>query len=200
MAVIQEAFFIPDDIAVGLASGIYKRFGGVVRWAVGSQKGQIVKHLKPIPVRNAASAANAVSVTATKSLSQRAMEFGAKHKTGLIITGIATGAAAIGGGIYYGVKTHKRKQFQNAFHAYIEAIRHGTLTVEIIENLEGTLSEVKTVKMSADELFVLVNHIRDYTLKLAEDNDVDMNIRPSDEPIIDLQKYLQAQKKILRAA
>lgn len=48
MAIAQDAFFIPDDIATGLATGIYRRIGSVVRWATGPNKGQIVKHLRPI--------------------------------------------------------------------------------------------------------------------------------------------------------
>lgn len=48
MAIAQDAFFIPNDIATGLATGIYRRIGSVVRWATGPNKGQIVKHLNPI--------------------------------------------------------------------------------------------------------------------------------------------------------
>ena len=48
MAIAQDAYFIPDDIATGLATGIYRRIGSVVRWATGPNKGQIVKHFKPI--------------------------------------------------------------------------------------------------------------------------------------------------------
>lgn len=48
MDIAQDAFFIPDDIATGLAAGIYRRIGSVVRWVTGPNKGQIVKHLKPI--------------------------------------------------------------------------------------------------------------------------------------------------------
>lgn len=48
MAIAQDAFFIPDDIATGLATGLYRRIGSVVRYAVGPNKGQIVKHLQPL--------------------------------------------------------------------------------------------------------------------------------------------------------
>ena len=30
MAIAQDAYFIPDDIATGLATGIYRRIGSVV--------------------------------------------------------------------------------------------------------------------------------------------------------------------------
>ena len=42
MAIVQDTFFIPDDIATGLATGLYRRFGGVIRYAAGPNKGQIV--------------------------------------------------------------------------------------------------------------------------------------------------------------
>ena len=32
MAIAQDAFFIPDDIATGLATGLYRRIGSVVRY------------------------------------------------------------------------------------------------------------------------------------------------------------------------
>lgn len=35
MPIAQEKFYIPDDIAIGLATGQLKRFGGVVRHATG---------------------------------------------------------------------------------------------------------------------------------------------------------------------
>ena len=45
MAVVTEAFDIPMDIMTKLATGEYRRLGGVVRVAIGPNKGQIVKHL-----------------------------------------------------------------------------------------------------------------------------------------------------------
>ena len=51
MAVVQDAFFIPDDIATGLATGLYRRIGSVVRYATGPNKGRIVKHLDPVNLK-----------------------------------------------------------------------------------------------------------------------------------------------------
>ena len=51
MAIAQDAFYIPDDIATGLATGLYRRIGSVVRYAVGPNKGQIVKHLQSIDLK-----------------------------------------------------------------------------------------------------------------------------------------------------
>lgn len=52
MAIVQDVFDIPDDIATGLATGVYRRIGSVVRYAVGPNKGQIVKHLKSVNIKN----------------------------------------------------------------------------------------------------------------------------------------------------
>ena len=51
MAIAQDAFYIPDDIATGLATGLYRRIGSVVRYAIGPNKGQIVKHLDPLDLK-----------------------------------------------------------------------------------------------------------------------------------------------------
>lgn len=51
MAVVQDAFFIPDDIATGLATGLYRRSGSVVRYTTEPNKGRIVKHLDPVNLK-----------------------------------------------------------------------------------------------------------------------------------------------------
>ena len=192
MAIIQEAFDIPDDIAIGLASGLYRRMGGVVRYATGENKGQIVKHLKPVALPKDQDAA--------LSIAEKALQFGNQHKKLMVGAVAVVGIAAAGGGIYAGVTVHKRNKFQKAFKRYIDAIRAGGLSVEIIEDLESALSNMKTVNMKASELLLLVGHIRDFTLKLAENNNVDVEIRKTDTPIIDLKQYLEIQKKILKSA
>lgn len=55
---ITEAFNIPMDIMTKLATGEYRRIGGVVKVAIGPNKGQIVKHLKPAKLEQAARAQN----------------------------------------------------------------------------------------------------------------------------------------------
>ena len=44
----EVARVIPHDTIVGLITGQYKLYGGVIRWAVGTEKaGQIISHLLP---------------------------------------------------------------------------------------------------------------------------------------------------------
>ena len=66
MAVVQEAFDIPDNIMTGLLTGEYRRIGGVVRYAIGPNKGQIVKHLDPVDIKPAEQA---------KGIAQKAAQF-----------------------------------------------------------------------------------------------------------------------------
>ncbi len=192
MAIIQEAFDIPNDIAIGLASGLYRRIGGVVRYAVGEHKGQIVKHLKPVALPKGQDAALTVA--------EKAIQLGRRHKKLMVGAVVVASVAAAGGGIYASVTAHKRNKFQKTFKMYLDAIRTGDLRVEVIEDLESALSGMKTVNMKASELSLLVCHIRDYTMKLAENNNVDVEIRETNTPIIDLNQYLEMQKRILMSA
>ncbi len=189
MAVIQEAFDIPDDIAIGLATGLYRRFGGVVRYAMGENKGQIVKHLKPIDLPKDSEAA--------LSVVEKAIKFGKEHKKLMVGAMIVASVAAASGGIYTGVTKHRQSKFQKAFRKYIGSIREGNLDVETIEELEKALSNVKSVNLKGAEMALLLKHIRDYTENLADINNVDIDIRETNADIIDLRKYLELQKKIL---
>lgn len=208
MPVVQDAFYIPDDIATGLATGLYRRIGSVVRYAVGPNKGQIVKHLKPIDLKVAEEA---------QGIGVKALQFVKEHKKGTIIT-VAT-AAVVGTGavVYSKVKNHEPKvvtEFRTALRVYIDAIREGNMDIDIINNTMDALEELKqhknyekiSIQLATEDLEILVGRIYEYTIKLAKDNDVEL---PEDElrtshaktvgTIINLQNYLKAQKKIFEA-
>lgn len=208
MAIAQDAFFIPDDIATGLATGLYRRIGSVVRYAVGPNKGQIVKHLQPIDLKAAEQA---------QGLGAKAIQFVQQHKKGV---GIAVaGAAVVGLGVwgYTAWKNHEPKvltEFRAALKVYIDAIRTGNMSVEKIDNLVTALEELKkhknydkiSIQLTTEELEVLVGRIYEYTIKLAKDNNVELvedelhaSCAESTGTIIDLQNYLKAQKRIFEA-
>lgn len=209
MAIAQDAFFIPDDIATGLATGLYRRLGSVVRYAVGPNKGQIVKHLQPIDLKAAEQA---------QGLGAKAIQFVQQHKKGVGIA--AAGAAVVGLGVwgYTAWKNHEPKvltEFRAALKVYIEAIRTGDMSIEKIDNLMVALEELKkhknydkiSIQLTTEELEVLVGRIYEYTVKLAKDNDVELTNdelaaagNESNGAIIDLQKYLKTQKRIFEAA
>lgn len=209
MAIAQDAFFIPDDIATGLATGLYRRIGSVVRYAIGPNKGQIVKHLQPIDLKAAEQA---------QGVGAKALQFVKEHKKGTII--VAAGAAAVGGGIwiYNKVKNHEPKvitEFRAALRVYIDAIREGNMDIDKINSLMAALEKLKehkdyekiSIQLTADDLEVLVGRIYEYTIKLATDNEVELTdeeLRISKVKntgtIINLQNCLKAQKRIFEAA
>ena len=205
MAIAQDAFYIPDDIATGLATGLYRRIGSVVRYAVGPNKGQIVKHLQPIDLKAAEQA---------QGLGAKALQFVQHHKKEVGIAAI--GAAVVGVGIwgYNKWKNHEPKvltEFRAALKTYIDAIRNGNMDIDKINGLMETLEALKkhkdyekiSIQLSAEDLEVLVGRIYDYTIKLAADNAVDLSddeLNLNNGAIINLQSYLKAQKRIFEAA
>ena len=205
MAIVQDVFDIPDDIATKLATGVYKRIGSVVRYAVGPKKGQIVKHLKPIDLKAAEQA---------QGLGAKAIQFVKQHKKGVGIA--AVGAALIGFGAwgYNKWKNHEPKvvtEFHAAFRVYINAIRKGKMDVQKITKLMNALDALKQhksyeklrIQLTTEELEILVGRIYEYTVKLAEDNSVTLSeadLRRNKNAIINLEAYLNTQRRIFESA
>lgn len=204
MAIAQDAFYVPDDIATGLATGLYRRIGSVVRYAIGPNKGQIVKHLQPIDLKAAEQA---------QGVGAKALQFVQYHKKEV---GICTACAAvIGLGIwgYNWWKNHEPKiltEFRSALKTYIDAIRNGNMDLDKINTLMKALEALKQhkdyekicIQLTAEDLEVLVGRIYEYTIKLAQDNSVELSdeeLRLNNGAIINLQSYLKAQKRIFEA-
>ena len=201
MPVVQEAFDIPVDSMTGLLTGEYRRFGGIVRYAVGPNKGQIVKHLKPVDVKDADTAKNmlAKGIEITKANPRAALAIGAG-------TLLATGGVFV-------YRTLKRREpvvlreFRNTLKEYLEAIRNGSMDMDVINKMSGSLQELKqhkdyekfSIQLTAEDIEILVNKIHDYTIKLATDNDMSIegiNVNKTDDAIINLENYLNIQKKV----
>jgi len=207
MAVVQDAYDIPLDIMTKMLTGEYRRIGSVVRYAVGPNKGQIVKHLKPVKLEVAEQ---------TKGIGAKALQFAKNNKRTLVVAGIGAGVAAAGAGVYYKNKTKETRvvtEFRAALKAYIDAIRKGKLDIEIINNLMNILEELKknkvyekiSIQLTTEELEVLVNRIYEYTIKLANDNSVELSdeeltVEKDKGTIINLLSYLKAQKRIFETA
>ena len=205
MSIAQDTFFIPDDIATGLSTGLYRRIGSVVRYANGPHKGQIVKHLPPIDLKAAEEA---------QGLGVKALHFAKQHKKGTIIT--VASAAAIGTGIfvYNKVKNHEPKvvtEFRESLRIYIDAIRKGDMHLDKINDLMENLEKLKahknydkiSIQLTTEELSVLVGRIYEYTIKLANDNSVELTEdelhaanAKNEDTIINLETYLRTQKRI----
>lgn len=171
----QVAFEVPAEIALGLATGKYVQWGGVVR----DGAGHIVKHLKPADVQNGANKALQIAGQAAQLAKQN-------RKVAIAALAVA-GVAAVGGGIYAGM-THVRHSkedamrkrrmadFSAAFSEYLKALGDGELTVEMIDRLEDAISALNddkegfTVEIKGDQFEDIVKSVRDYTERLSKAN------------------------------
>lgn len=205
MAIVQEAFWIPDDITTGLATGTYRRMGGVVRYATGANKGQIVKHLQPIDLKSAEQ---------TMKLEPKALQLFRQNKKTIGIVTICMAAAGLCAWAYTSLKNSEPKvqaEYRAALKTYIIAVQEGNLDIDEINNLMNKLEAMKknkdyrkiSIQLSAEELEVIVNRIYEYTVKLAKDNSVELNdeeMHHSNEAIVNLYSYLEIQKRIFETA
>ncbi len=205
MAIVQDVFDIPDDIVTGLATGLYRRIGSVVRYATGPNKGQIVKHLKPIDMK---------ATEEAMGMGDKALHYVKVHKKVTIITIAVATAVGTGAFIYNKMKNREPKvvtEFREALRVYVDAIREGRMDIDKIDKLMVTLDELKkykdyekiSIQFTTEELEILVGRIYEYTIKLAQDNDVkliadELNVTEMRNigTIINLQNYLRTQKKI----
>ena len=204
MAVVTEAFDIPMDIMTKLATGEYRRLGGVVRVAIFPNKGQIVKHLDPIKIEQVAQNKNVVT---------KVIEFSKKNRKVIIIGTAVAGTMVAGNFVHQKIKNREpkvMKRYHAALRSYIEDIRNGELSMKSINRLMDALEELKQdkryemlkIELTTEELDVLVNRIYEYTVKLASDNAVELTDdekKSSDNSILNLQRYLKTQKRIFKS-
>lgn len=205
MPIIQEAFDIPNDIMTKLLTGEYRRIGGIIRYATGPNKGQIVKHLEPIDLKPAQQA---------QSIGAKVIQFAKRNKKVLIVSGVAVAAVTVGSFVYYKVKNRELEvvtTFRSELKTYIEEVRTGSLKLSSIENLLRALEAVKShkdsgniiIELSTEELDVLVNRIYEYTKTLAEMNEYHFSaedLEKYDDSMDNLYSYLTVQKQIFETA
>ena len=207
MAIVQEAYDITDDILTKILTGEYRRIGSVIRYAKGPKKGRIVKHLEPVHMEVAQQA---------QSFGTKAIQFAKNNKKALVIAGISASTVAVGVGIYHKINNHVPEvvtKFRASLKNYINGIRKGNLSADSINDLMICLENLKkhkdyekiSIQLSTEELDVLVNRIFEYTEKLAKDNSIELmedelNAQISDGTILNLQRYLKAQKRIFEIA
>lgn len=199
--IVQDAYPVPDDIAIGILTGLYKRFGSVVRYAAGPNKGQIVIHLKPVDLETAEQ---------VKGLGDKLLQLIQQHKKEFRIAIISGATIGTGFLIYSKWKKHEPKvlrSFRVALKTYIEAIRRGNMDAETIDVLMKALYALKqhknyekiNIKLTAEELDALVGRIYEYTIKFAEDNSFELlenNLHKGNCAIINLEECLKIQKRI----
>ena len=204
MPIIQEAFDIPVDIAMGIATGKLRRIGGVVRVAQGAQKGQIVKHLKP------------VSVESSSGVSAITKMVKANKKT-IIIAGVIVVIIAGGVAIYSVVNSKESKEmriFRERFDDYITAVRNGTIDFVVVDQLHKALLDLKELsknkeikfQLTPEEVNTIIQQIARYTERLIDLNEDMCSVEdqytssPESANVFDLTKYLEIQKRIITEA
>ena len=171
----QVAFEVPAEIAVGLASGKYVQWGGVVR----DGAGRIVRHLKPADVQNGANKALRIA--------NQAVQLAKQNKKVAIAALAVAGVAAVGGGVYAGVtrvrhskedamRKKRMADFSSAFSEYLKALGEGELTIETIDRLEDAIAALNdgkedfTVEIQGEQFEDIVKSVRDYTDRLSKAN------------------------------
>ena len=206
MAIVQDAFNLPDEINKKILTGDYIRIGSVVRHNTGSHKGQIFKHLESVNLNE----------DKAQSMRVRVLQFAINNKA-LIKGGFVIGKL-IATEIYSKAKKNQESdvvvKFNETFKIYLNAVRGGALTVEIITDFIALLTELENqseeeeinILLSPDELNILVNGIFEYTRKIAADNAIELTSLEKEaplqsvNPISILQRNLEAQKRIFELA
>lgn len=209
MVVVQVGLELPDDIQEGIAKGILRMSGSVVRKV---DSGAIVRHLKEVNIHKGKDS----HIFSLKKVSEIISNVSPKTKLivgSSIILGVATTGA------YYTVKKIKKKkrtdhnvinQFNHSLLQYIVAAKNKRLTPNIIKALEDSMNIIMDINSDIDFNVVIdsqkikdfVDLIYHYTRDLAEINLEEIqeikrtNQDGTKSNIVDLQKYLQVQKKI----
>lgn len=140
MAIVQDTYNLTGDILTKILPGEYRRIGSVIRYATGPNKGQIIKHLKPVHLEGAQQA---------QGLGAKAIQFAKSNKKALIVVRISTGIAAAGFGIYYKIKNHDPEvvtKLRESLKIYINGIREGNLSVDSINELMSCLENLRKHK------------------------------------------------------
>ena len=225
MAIIQVAYEVPDDVVKGLATGALTRYGSLIRGHTGYKL-----HLKEVPIPQpenitAVEAASA-STAASKSAFSVVKDIVRKHPVAAVVTGVVVGTATAGGIAYIKFKAKKKqtegeielpecvKDFNNAFSAYLDEVRAGTLKESTLDTLIEELNQMKErigsseseIVVSAEQLDTLMNIVFDYTRQLAKANSYKIvKLRKpepdsTEEAIDGLQECLAIQKQIFATA
>lgn len=204
----QPTLHVPPKIAAGIAAGIFRRDGGVIRWA---DSGRIYAFLKDaVTTGEASEQAKGTVATVLKS-------------RGALVAGAAIGTAAAGAAVLVHLKRRRASATEvpetvaalnTALRAYMDAARAGTLDAASIGDLitaldtvtEQEVSEGVPFDFSSDLWTSLVALIVDHTQKLAEAYGVDLSELHEDAPagddatVIELRRHLEAQRQIFTDA
>lgn len=209
MPIVQVAMEISEEAAKGIATGVLKQTGGVIR----DNAGHIFEHLKDAKiVKSQDKVAEVVKPSVLSVLKEnRNLAIGIG-----IVTVVAIGAA--GYYIHDKVKEKKRKQeeipqikgFNDSLIQYIMSAQSKKMTYNDIDALYNELDKMKAsydektinIDFSIDQLDSLIDIIVDYTQQLAKANQYEADypnideVKSPEEKIVYLSNYLKIQKDI----
>lgn len=200
MPVVNVNLLVDDKTYAGVKTGVLELCG----MAKNVDNKRVAKHIPAV-------------ADAAKEGASKAIDFIRLHKKGTLIVGgvIILGGAVVGtvGYITSRDKRKRERQFAEDLQVYLDAAREGKLTIEILDALINSLDQLSNddpskavnLKITASQFSDLIHSIFDYTIRLAEAN----NINPAliSKPKIlkkknysDLQYYLNMQRSIFEQA
>lgn len=204
----QPTLEMPAKIAVGIAAGIFRRDGGVIRWA---DSGRIYAFLKDATPR---------SEPREQALRRAASFMGTR---GTLIVGGVIGSVAAAATAYTYLKQRKSDDLDmsepvanlnDSMREYMDAASEGSLDAKLIDNLIADLDAVRELHDPqslpfdfTSELWTSVVYlIVDHTQRLAEALGVDLSeleqevTNTNGATIVDLRGHLEAQSRIISGA
>ena len=200
MPIVNVNLLVDEKTYAGVKAGVLELCG----MAKNVDNKRVAKHIPAV-------------ADAAKEGAAKAIDFIRIHKkSAIIVGGVLIIGGAVAGTVGYIATRDKRKrekQFAKNLQVYLDAARDGKLTIEILDALIDSLNALSNndpakavnLKISAAQFSDLIHSIFDYTIRLAEAN----NISPvliSKPKILrkktysDLQYYLNMQKTIFEQA
>ncbi len=196
MPVVNVNLLVDEKTYAGVKAGVLELCG----MAKNVDNKRVAKHIPAV-------------ADAAKEGAVKAIDFIREHKKGaIVIGGVLIVGGAITGTVGYITTRDQRKrekQFAKNLQIYLDAAQEGNLTIEILDALIDSLNALskdnpsKTVdlKISASQFSDLIRSIFDYTIRLAEANNINPALisKPKmfkKKTYLDLQYYLDMQKSI----
>ncbi len=200
MPVVPIYLNIDEKTYAGVKSGLYELYG----LAKNVDNKRVAKHIPAV-------------ADAAKEGASKAIDFIRVHQKGtIIVSGVLIVGGAVAGTVGYVAHRKQRKldkQFGMALQEYLDSARNGTLNIEILNTLIGSIEAIEksnsrksiSLNISAAQFSDLINCIFDYTKRLAEANNISIQTinRPKyfkKKTADDLKYYLNMQKHIFEQA
>jgi hypothetical protein len=200
MPVVPIYLNIDEKTYAGVKAGLYELYG----LAKNVDNKRVAKHIPAV-------------ADAAKEGASKAIDFIRVHQKGtIIVSGVLIVGGAVAGTVGYVAHRKQRKldkQFGMALQEYLDSARNGTLNIEILNTLIGSIEAIEksnsrksiSLNISAAQFSDLINCIFDYTKRLAEANNISIQTinRPKyfkKKTADDLKYYLNMQKHIFEQA